>query len=95
MYTSLSDLSPLAAAVVVVGSLIVLAITVAAAVLLMKADERTLTLPRVVWAIVILMVTLAGPVAFLVAGRRRVEAVDAPVRAAASPQQSIDKLYEK
>jgi hypothetical protein len=66
-----------------------------AAVLLMQADERTLTLPRPVWAVIILAVTLAGPVAFLVGGRRRVEAVEAPVTAAASPRQSIDELYER
>lgn len=94
-----ADLSSLPGWVIVlIVCLIVveLGLLIAAVVTLIKTDVARLTLPRIAWVLIIALVSIFGPIAFFIAGRKRSgDAVDVAGASHTSAKSAIDSLYDK
>ena len=91
----LSSLPPVVLALLGALVLVQLALQVWAIVDLVRRSQDRLTLPKWLWAVIIVFGELLGPIIYFVAGRKPAPAVDAPPSIPASDraQDAVDSLY--
>ena len=93
---NIPDLPPVGWAAVAVLAALYLTLVVVTLVRLVRTPDERLTLPRVAWVLIVLLVSTLGPIAFWVAGRRPAPAAEPT----ADPGQRqgadvVDVLYGK
>ncbi len=93
MHGDLAQLPPATLAVLVVAGLAQVGLMVVSLVVCLKTEEARLTLPRLAWLAIVVLVGFAGPLAFLVVGRRAGAQPAAQAASAASVAAAVGDLY--
>lgn len=78
---------------IIVLAIVEVGLLVTALVINLRTDAELLTLPRPAWLVISIVFALFGPLAFLIAGRRKVSRVRTSGASRETAQQVIDELY--
>lgn len=80
---------------IIVVAVVELTLLVIAVVINLKTPQERLTLPRVGWLAISVLIGIVGPIAFLVAGRRAPQTTaPTPGASHATATSAIDELYQ-
>lgn len=95
MHVDFSSLAPGLQIIIIAVAVVELALLVLAVVVILRTPQERLTLPRAAWLAISVLIGIFGPIAFLIAGRRKRQAtVTAPGANHVTATSAIDELYQ-